>query len=63
MDHLRAQGHRRNRYLDDKKIAAIRDLQEHTAGYVSAVLPKIYTHELVNVIFALPYCRIAGLPI
>ena len=43
------------------KIAAIRDLQEHTANYVSTRLPKIYTHELVNLIFTLPYCRIVNL--
>ncbi len=24
-------------------------------------LPKIYTHELVNLIFELPYCRISSL--
>ena len=43
------------------KIAAIRDLQEHTANYVSTRLPKLYTHELVNLIFTLPYCRIVNL--
>lgn len=40
------------------KIAAIKALSEHTTGYVRQQLPKIYTHELVNLIFALPYCRI-----
>lgn len=43
------------------KIAAIRALTEHTADYVRASLPKIYSHELVNLIFALPYCRISSL--
>ena len=43
------------------KIAAIRDLEEHTANYVSTRLPKLYTHELVNLIFTLPYCRIVNL--
>ena len=43
------------------KIAAIRALSEHTAEYVRAKLPKIYSHELVNLIFELPYCRIASL--
>ncbi len=43
------------------KIAAIRALSEHTVGFVRARLPKIYTYELVNLIFELPYCRIASL--
>jgi Fic family protein len=43
------------------KIAAIRALSEHTAEYVRAKLPKIYSHELVNLIFELPYCRISSL--
>lgn len=43
------------------KIAAIRDLQEHTTKHVSERAPKIYTHELVNLIFGLPYCRIVNL--
>ncbi len=43
------------------KIAAIRALSEHTAEYVRAKLPKIYSHELVSLIFELPYCRIGSL--
>ena len=43
------------------KIAAIRALSEHTAEYVRAKLPKVYSHELVNLIFELPYCRISSL--
>jgi len=43
------------------KIAAIRALSEHTAEYVRDSLPKVYSHELVNLIFALPYCRIGSL--
>jgi Fic family protein len=43
------------------KIAAIRALTEHTAEYVRDRLPKIYSHELVNLIFELPYCRIGSL--
>lgn len=42
------------------KIAAIRALQEHTAAYVKRQLPKIYSHELVELIFELPYCRIGN---
>lgn len=44
-----------------QKIAAIRDLIEHTTAHVRSVLPKIYSHELVQVIFEQPYCRIANL--
>ena len=40
------------------KIAAIGTLQAHTADYVRQMLPKIYSHELVELIFELPYCRI-----
>ncbi|MFZ5762575.1 MAG: protein adenylyltransferase Fic [Thermodesulfobacteriota bacterium] len=43
------------------KIAAIRALSEHTADYVRNRLPKIYSHELVTLIFELPYCRIGSL--
>jgi Fic family protein len=41
------------------KIAAIRALSNHTAEFVRLRLPKIYRHELVNLIFEQPYCRIA----
>lgn len=43
------------------KIAAIRALSEHTTAYVRARLPKVYSHELVSLIFELPYCRISSL--
>lgn len=43
------------------KIAAIRALSEQTAEYVRERLPKIYSHELVSLIFELPYCRISSL--
>lgn len=43
------------------KIAAMRALTEHTTAYVKHRLPKIYSHELVSLIFELPYCRIANL--
>ncbi len=44
-----------------KKIAAIRKLAEHTRNYVRGARPKIYSHELIDVIFAQPYCRISNL--
>jgi len=43
------------------KIAAIRTLAEHTTEFVRQHAPKIYTRELVDVIFEQPYCRIANL--
>ena len=43
------------------KIAAIRKLAEHTTDHVRTRLPKIYTRELVDVIFEQPYCRIGNL--
>jgi Fic family protein len=41
-----------------KKIAAIRDLQATTIDHVKKAAPKIYSRELVDLIFELPYCRI-----
>lgn len=43
------------------KIAAIRALSDHTRDYVRNKAPKIYSHELVDLIFELPYCRIQSL--
>ena len=40
------------------KIEAIRRLFEHTSEVVRERKPKIYSHELVSLIFELPYCRI-----
>ena len=43
-----------------KKISAIRSLSEHTAEYTRQQLPKIYSQELMDVVFEQPYCRIAN---
>lgn len=43
------------------KIGAIRALSDHTREHIRLKAPKIYSHELVNLIFALPYCRIQNL--
>lgn len=43
------------------KIKAIRELMEHTAQYVQTRLPKVYTWELVELLFRQPYCRINNL--
>jgi Fic family protein len=42
-----------------QKIAAIRQLSTHTTEYVREKQPKIYSRELVDLIFEMPYCRIA----
>jgi Fic family protein len=42
------------------KIAAIRKLLENTVAYIRQELPKIYSYELVSLIFELPYCRISN---
>lgn len=42
------------------KIGAIHDLIDETAGYVRDALPKIYSRELIDVIFMQPYCRIGN---
>jgi Fic family protein len=43
------------------KIAAIRVLIEHTGNHVKMQLPQIYSHELMQIIFEQPYCRIQNL--
>lgn len=40
------------------KIAAIRALQATTIEHVRKAAPKIYSRELVDLVFELPYCRI-----
>ena len=44
-----------------RKITAVRELIEVTREYVGQSLPKIYSHELLAVIFEQPYCRIKNL--
>lgn len=44
-----------------KKITAIRALMEETTQYIRTQLPKIYSYELVLLIFEQPYCRISYL--
>ena len=43
------------------KIGVVRKLATDTTEYVRRKLPKIYSRELVDVIFERPYCRIANL--
>lgn len=42
------------------KIAAIRTLADHTATHVRNQLPKVYSRELVDLLFEQPYCRIGN---
>ena len=44
-----------------EKIKSIRELMVHTAEYVHKNLPKIYSWELVELLFRQPYCRIGNL--
>ena len=43
------------------KIAAIKALSEHTAEHLKNKRPKVYSHELLSLVFELPYCRISSL--
>ena len=43
------------------KIAAIRELERQAIARMQTELPKIYSRELVEAIFAQPYCRISNL--
>lgn len=51
---------RETAYWTCEKIHAIRDLLEHTCQYIQNSLPKIYSRELVDLIFIQPYCRISN---
>ncbi len=42
------------------KIKAIRALMDETKAYVQSAAPNIYSSELIDLIFTLPYCRIAN---
>jgi len=42
------------------KISAIRALAEHTASHARKTAPKIYSRELIDIIFQQPYCRISN---
>ena len=44
-----------------QKITDIRDLSNRTADNVRKQLPKIYSRELIDTIYAQPYCRISNL--
>lgn len=44
-----------------EKIVAIKNLMDQTIEYIRVKLPKIYSYELVQLIFEQPYCRIHNL--
>ncbi len=44
-----------------KKINALRQLQQAAVDHSRAAAPKIYTRELLDVVFERPYCRISDL--
>jgi Fic family protein len=44
-----------------EKIAALRALMSAAADHIRAELPKLYRHELVELVFMQPYCRIQNL--
>lgn len=44
-----------------RKIAAVRELMELTSHHVRERLPKVYSHELMQVLFEQPYSRISSL--
>lgn len=43
------------------KIRAIKELLDHTSDYAGRVRPKVYSRELIELIFVQPYCRIGHL--
>lgn len=43
------------------KIEGIRSLLTQTAEHIRHSVPKLYSHELAELIFAMPYCRIGNL--
>jgi len=45
----------------NEKINSLVQLEKHTRDYVQGKLPKIYTRELIEVLFEQPYCRIGNL--
>lgn len=45
----------------NQKIRAIRKLMDEATDQIRTGAPKIYTHELIGLIFAQPYCRISNL--
>ena len=45
----------------NKRIRTIRDLMLDTTAHVQQAAPKVYSRELIELIFSQPYCRIGNL--
>lgn len=61
MDPLYAGCHRKHDQLDNKENFRHPALIQSTKAFVREKLPKRYSWELVQVLFAQPYCRIENL--
>jgi Fic family protein len=44
-----------------EKIAAIKALMDDATRFIKSALPSVYSHELVELLFTQPYCRITDL--
>jgi Fic family protein len=44
-----------------ERIAAVRDLQRRTAERIQSKAPRVYSRELLDLLFVYPYCRIADI--
>ncbi|NUM55497.1 MAG: Fic family protein [Candidatus Hydrogenedentes bacterium] len=44
-----------------RRILAVQELLDHTREHLKAILPGIYTHELLELMFSQPYIRIGNL--
>ena len=45
----------------NNKVRAVRDLMQEASTYVRAEKPRIYSRELIELLFTQPYCRIENL--
>ncbi len=45
----------------NRKTKGIQQLIEHTSDYLKSRLPALYSHELIEILFSQPYCRIANI--
>jgi Fic family protein len=43
------------------KVRSIRELMTHTTAFVRTAAPKLYSRELIELIFTQPYCRIENI--
>lgn len=55
------QGIKETSFWTSKKVESVRRLIEHTGELMAKKLPKIYSYELLEILFTQPYCRINNL--